>query len=97
MMQSLPVLYLQIELTIPYSQSLKDKRSVMLRAKDRLRNQFNLSVVEAGLQDDRQHGVLAMVMVGHNRAQLERQAEAIERFVQEIVDAEVSDCRREWL
>ena len=40
-----------VELFIPDSQSLKDKRQVLLSLKDRLREKFNLSVAEVDGQD----------------------------------------------
>ena len=40
-----------VELFIPESQSLKDKRQVLLSLKDRLREKFNLSVAEVDGQD----------------------------------------------
>ncbi|HEX7092839.1 MAG TPA: DUF503 domain-containing protein, partial [Nitrospiraceae bacterium] len=40
-----------VELFIPGSQSLKDKRQVLLSLKDRLREKFNLSIAEVDGQD----------------------------------------------
>ncbi len=38
--------HLRVEIYIPYSRSLKDRRQVSLSLKDRLRRRFNVSVAE---------------------------------------------------
>ncbi len=54
---------LSIELYMPLSQSLKDKRHVVRRLKDRLQP-FNVSVAEVAHQDVWQRAGLAIVTVG---------------------------------
>jgi len=54
-----------IELFIPDSQSLKDKRQVLLSLKDRLRERFNLSVAEVDGQDLWQKAVLGLACVAN--------------------------------
>ena len=55
-----------IELYIADSQSLKDKRQVLLSLKDRLRQKFNLSVAEIEAQDLWQKAVLAFACVAND-------------------------------
>ncbi|WP_455376903.1 DUF503 domain-containing protein [Petrachloros mirabilis] len=55
-----------IELFIGDSQSLKDKRQVLLSIKDRLRQKFNLSVAEIDGQDLWQRTVLALACVAND-------------------------------
>ena len=54
-----------VELFIPGSQSLKDRRQVLLSLKDRLRDKFNLSVAEVGEQDLWQKAVLGLACVAN--------------------------------
>jgi uncharacterized protein YlxP (DUF503 family) len=54
---------LQVRLLVRESRSLKDKRQVVRSIKDRLRNQFNVSVAEVEAQDQRQLVVLGLAMV----------------------------------
>lgn len=54
-----------VELFIPGSQSLKDKRQVVLSLKDRLRDKFNLSVAEVGEQELWQKSVLGLACVAN--------------------------------
>lgn len=55
-----------IELFIADSQSLKDKRQVLLSMKDRLQQKFNLSVAEVDGQDLWQKAVLAFACVAND-------------------------------
>ena len=64
-----------IELFIADSQSLKDKRQVLLSLKDRLRQKFNLSVAEVDAHDLWQKAVLALACVSNDG-----------RYVNQILD-----------
>lgn len=55
-----------IELFLPDSQSLKDKRQVLLSVKDRLHQKFNLSVAEVDGQDLWQKAVLGLACVAND-------------------------------
>ncbi|BFU94493.1 MAG: conserved protein of unknown function [Nitrospira sp.] len=55
-----------IELFLSDSRSLKDKRRVLLRLKDRLHGQFNLSVAEVDGQDLWQKAVLGIACVSND-------------------------------
>ncbi|HEX8749774.1 MAG TPA: DUF503 domain-containing protein [Nitrospira sp.] len=55
-----------VELFIADSQSLKDKRQVLLSMKDRLQHKFNLSVAEVDGQDLWQKAVLALACVAND-------------------------------
>jgi uncharacterized protein YlxP (DUF503 family) len=56
---------LRCRLLLRQSRSLKDKRQVVNSIKDRLRNQFNVSVAEVEGQDHRQLVVLGFAMVSN--------------------------------
>lgn len=45
------ILAAELELNLPLSRSLKDKRSVRLRIQERIRHTFNVSIIETDLQD----------------------------------------------
>ena len=55
---------LTIDIHIPHAQSLKDKRMVLRRLKDRLRSKFNVSVSEVDHQDLWQRSQMSVVTVG---------------------------------
>jgi len=55
---------LTVRLMVRSSLSLKDKRRVLKSLKDIIRSRHNVSVAEVGSQDNRQHAVLGIAMVG---------------------------------
>ena len=56
---------LRIRLLLRQARTLKDKRQVVKSIKDRLRNNFNVSVAEIEEQDNRQLAVLGLAMVSN--------------------------------
>lgn len=96
-METAYILYSEFELHISYSQSLKQKRQVVQRLRDRVRNRFNISIAEIGSLDEWQRAGIAVVMVGNNRSHLDKQLNTLETFVLEVVDAEVLWLDRQWL
>jgi uncharacterized protein YlxP (DUF503 family) len=58
---------LRVRLLVREARTLKDKRQVLRSIKDRLRNEFNVSVAEVDAQDNRQLIVLGLAMVGSER------------------------------
>lgn len=57
---------LKIKLHIPESNSLKVKRMVLRSVKQRVRNNFNVSVIEADYQDKWQVTLLVFACVGNH-------------------------------
>jgi hypothetical protein len=56
-----------IQLGIPGSHSLKDKRQVLKGLKDRIRRRFNVSVAEVDSLDIWDHAVLGVAAVSNDR------------------------------
>ena len=69
------VAVLHVELFIPYSHSLKDKRMVLRRLKDRLQK-FNVAVAEVEHQDTWQRAGLGIVAVSTTDEHVERELRA---------------------
>ena len=95
--QSCFITLLSIELAIPYAQSLKDKRSVLLRLKDRLRSKFNASVAEVAFQDKWQRAVSAVCMVANDKRKLESDADRVRQLCEEETGIEIAAFNQEWL
>ena len=53
----------EVQLHLPESRSLKDKRQVLKSIKERLRNRFNVSVAETDFADLWQRSTLAVAVV----------------------------------
>jgi uncharacterized protein YlxP (DUF503 family) len=63
---------MRLEIHIPASDSLKAKRSVMNRVKERIRSRFNASVAEIDHQDLWQRATLGVAVVGGESGILDR-------------------------
>jgi uncharacterized protein YlxP (DUF503 family) len=72
----MPVGLLTIELHIPGSRSLKDKRMVLRSVKDRLRK-FNVAVAEIEHQDLWQRAALGVVTIGTSDALVDQALSAV--------------------
>jgi len=78
----MPVGVLTLEIQLPYSHSLKEKRAVLRKMRDRLRARFNVAVAELDHQDVWQHAVLGVVSISNSRPLLESV------FLQVLAEAE---------
>ncbi len=67
----MPVGVLTLEIQIPYSHSLKEKRAVLRKMRDRLRARFNVAVAELDHQDVWQHATLGVVSISNSQPLLE--------------------------
>ena len=63
---------LTIDIHIPHAQSLKDKRMVIRRVKDRLRSKFNVAVSEVDHQELWQRSQVGVVTVGSDDAYVQQ-------------------------
>jgi hypothetical protein len=62
---------LTLEIQIPYAHSLKEKRAVLQKIRDRLRSRFNVAVAELNHQDVWQHATLGVVSISDSQPLLE--------------------------
>jgi uncharacterized protein YlxP (DUF503 family) len=58
---------LNVRLAIRSSCSLKDKRRIVKSLKDRIKNNFNVSISEVGSLDHCQYSKLGIAMVGNDK------------------------------
>ena len=85
----------RITLFVPESHSLKEKRMVLRRVKDRVRNKFNVAIAEVDENDVWQRGVLGLTLLGNDRRFVESALDEVVRFVRDL--AETTDVQRELL
>ena len=76
----MPVGVLILEIQLPYSHSLKDKRAVIRKLRDRLRARFNVAVAEMDHQDVWQQATLGVVSISGSQVLLES---ALQQVLQE--------------
>jgi len=83
------------ELSLPGCASLKEKRSVIRSLRDRLRDKFNVSVSETGLQDVHTRAQISIALVASDGQLAESMLDKADRFVEENADAIIVSVRRE--
>ncbi|MDD5217393.1 MAG: DUF503 domain-containing protein [Candidatus Omnitrophica bacterium] len=88
---------LNVELFIPASNSLKTKRMVLRSIKDRLKNQFNVSVAEVDYLDKWQRARLGIVMISSDKTVVEGSFQAILDFMETVRDTEITQSNIEFL
>jgi uncharacterized protein YlxP (DUF503 family) len=87
---------LSIELHLPVSQSLKDKRMVVRRLKDRLRA-FNVAVAEVAHQDLWQRAGLGVVTVATDDQSAEQTLTSVMREIERLEPGLVTRSEVEYL
>ena len=70
---------LQVEVHLPYAQSLKDKRAVLRSLKDQLRGRFNIAVAEVDACEKWQRATVGISTLGESRL-------FVERVLREVTD-----------
>lgn len=70
------------EIHIPHAQSLKEKRMVVKSLRDRIRNKFEVSAAEVGLQDLHQRARIGVAVVSGDETVVERVLEEIVSFIE---------------
>jgi len=84
-----------LDILIPESRSLKEKRSVLKSILKRTQNEFNISIAEVGRHDNWKHGVIGFSVVGNDRRYINSKMDKILRFIDELYLAEVVNCKIE--
>lgn len=62
--------------------SLKDKRAVFRKLRERVRSRYHLTIAEVGAQDNWQRLVIGFAVVGSDRVSVERTSADIAHFVE---------------
>ncbi len=86
---------LNIQLLIPNSRSLKDKRKIVKRIKDRVNNKFNVSVAETDFVDKWQRTEISVVTVAINYKIVESRLQKIPIFIEDLIIGEAEIIKQE--
>ena len=88
---------LRLTLYIAGSHSLKEKRAVLRKIKDRVRNEFNVSIAECDEHDLWQKAQLGICQVGTDQAYIDGALRAAVRFIEGLYLAEIGEEEIEFL
>ncbi|MBH0160940.1 DUF503 domain-containing protein [Fictibacillus sp. 26RED30] len=89
--------FLTVEFFIYEAQSLKDKRSVVQKAVNRLRQRLNIAVSETDHQDLWQRAEISMVTVSSDKIIAEKELQRALAIITSISELEVTRSNIEWL
>ena len=86
----------RLELELPFSSSLKDKRQILRSLKDRLRHK-NVSVVESENQDRWQRATMEIALAAVSRGAAEERREDLRRTLLGYEELAILDWREEFV
>jgi uncharacterized protein len=86
----------RLELELPFSSSLKDKRQTLRSLKDRLRSK-NVSVVESENQDRWQRATVEIALAAVSRGAAEGKREDLRRTLLNYEELAILDWREEFV
>jgi len=91
------VAVVQLELHIPTSRSLKEKRAVLRPIVEGLRHRFQISVAEVGYQDKWQRALVGMAVVSDSYSHAVDVVDNVERWVWSKPGVEVCRFETTWV
>jgi uncharacterized protein YlxP (DUF503 family) len=80
---------LVLEIYLPYSHSLKEKRKRLKGILDRLKTRHNVAVSELDFQDKWQRSRIGMVTLNSQKSIIEKTLNQIVRDIEETIDGEI--------
>jgi len=86
-----------MEIFIPASHSLKEKRQVIRRIKDKLKNGYNVSFSEIDYHDKWQRAEFGFVTIAKNRITVDKRLDRIQRMIEQDDRIQVINIQREYL
>ncbi len=89
------IAFLEVELMVEFSQSLKQKRHILKGLKDRMRKLFNVSVMECGFQNKWQRSMLCCVFIRSSSSEIDKAVSAIVSFVENYPNVVLVNYERE--
>lgn len=87
----------RITLLISASHSLKEKRMVLRRIKDRVRQKFNVAIAEVGDQDAWQSAQLGFAVVSNEHGFSQSMVQRILDFIEDLAVAKVADDEQDYI
>lgn len=88
--------YYKVNIFLPNSLSLKEKRQILLRIKDKIRRRFNVAVAEKPL-DKWQIAELSFVCINYTRQCVDELMSKIDEFLRLRNDIQIIECEKEIL
>ena len=87
----------KVSMMVPASQSLKDKRMVLRKIKDRVQNKFNCAVAEVGDQDEWQSAELGFAVVSNELGFTQSMVQKILQFIEDLAVAKITGDEQDYV
>lgn len=88
---------LVMDLYLPYSHSLKEKRKRLKRLRDRLKSHYNVAFSELEFQDKWQRSRIGIVTLNSGKHIIEKTFNQILKDIEENLDGEIVDINLSYL
>ncbi len=89
--------WLRVDLLIPMSHSLKEKRRPLKSLLEKLRHRFNVAAAEVDCQDLHQRAVIGIALIASDGGVLAREMQAVKEFIYNNPDCQVADIQEDSL
>jgi len=86
-----------MDILLPESHSLKDKRSVLSHIKNRVRKQFNVSVAELRYHDQFSRTLLGVVTINNETKIINQVLNRVEQLLESLADIQILNRKMEML
>jgi uncharacterized protein YlxP (DUF503 family) len=87
----------RVTLLISESHSLKEKRMVLRRIKDRVANKFNCAIAEVGDADNWQQAELGFAVVSNELGFTQSMVQKILQFIEDLAVAKIADDEQDYV
>jgi uncharacterized protein YlxP (DUF503 family) len=81
--------FLSLEIYLPYSHSLKEKRKTIVSFKDRVRKKFNVAIAELEYHDKWQRSKIGMVTLNNRKTMVDSIFQRIISDAEENIEGEI--------
>ena len=88
---------ISFEVLIEGSSSLKMKRGIINRIRDRIRARYNASVAEIGYLDKWQRAAMGVSLISNEKRKLQKDVDAIQAMLVSFTDLSINQFKVEWL
>lgn len=88
---------LQMDLLLPMTRSLKDKRSILSRLKNQVRNKFNVAISELGMGDEMSRSQIGIATISNDSSVAHDILRQTEQFIETHFEVQVVGRRIEML
>ncbi|HEY3323515.1 MAG TPA: DUF503 domain-containing protein [Planctomycetota bacterium] len=87
---------LRLDLLIPGSRSLKDRRQAVRSLKERLRNRFEVACAEVGDLESWNRASLGIALVANEKPILQDRADEISRYAQNDPNVQITGVQKDF-